>query len=285
LGAAKTQGSWKNTSIDQENERMKSRDYLFEAKPATIGLMILFVAGLLLSLSFPDIMPVESGLDPSWQLALNEIANGTHQFGEHLAFTYGPFGYLLAPRAGFGTVPAALAFTLVVHAAVWLLLIEAWSRWGTAAGIVFFAVMIIVARCVGWGGLESEILFLQLLLGTSAALEPDRRWAAAKLTALAVLAGLLALVKFTLLLSSLGVLCCAVAASAFRFGNQRRDTALIAFCAIFTNLALSAWAAFGSRCSAPTWFWASTQIAAGFGSAMSTWGPTSQVLGALVIGI
>lgn len=264
---------------------MDSTPYPLRPKPATLGLLIVLAAGLLLSFSFPGIRPIEIGLDPSWQLALNEIANGTYRFGEHLAFTYGPLGYLLVPLAGFGTIKAGLAFALVVHVAVWLLIIEAWSRWGTTAGILFFTSMIVIARCVGWGDLESQILFLQLLLGTSAVLEGDRKRATAKLTALAALAGPLALVKFTLLLSSLGIIACAVAASVLRFGNQRRGASLLALGALVISLGLSLWNAFGSWGSVSTWFWASAQIAGGFSGAMSTRGPTSQVLGALVIGI
>ncbi len=58
--------------------------------------------------------PLQSGLDGSWMYAINRLAtSATDGIGRNVAFTYGPWGFVLKPReVGNGT-------TLIASCVVW----------------------------------------------------------------------------------------------------------------------------------------------------------------------
>lgn len=243
--------------------------------------------GFLVTFSMLPFLAIETGLDPSWRLALNEAATGQVRFGAELAFTYGPLGYLLRPIAEFGTVPDAIAFSVLVHLALWLLAVEAWQRWGTTLGLVTFALMALLGGAVGSSEhdftAERPLLVLQLLMGASVALEPNGRWRAGKAALFGASVGPFALVKFTLALSALGTLVAALLVAALRHrarGWHAVGPAALGFAA---GAALVGVLGFASPADAVAWLRGAIEVASGYSEAMTNGGPVVQLVAALAL--
>ncbi len=71
------------------------------------------------------LLPIESGLDNSWMYAMNLLFNVGPVFGREVAFTYGPLGFLLHPRAVEANLEIAMAFWTGLHLATVALLAQA----------------------------------------------------------------------------------------------------------------------------------------------------------------
>ena len=68
---------------------------------------------VVLTLSFPSpVIPVETGLDPSWTCLINQLAF-KKMFGCSVVFTYGPLGFLLFPQASGLNVQFALICNII----------------------------------------------------------------------------------------------------------------------------------------------------------------------------
>lgn len=90
-------------------------------RPSRVALWVLFVFSVIITLRDP-VQP-QSGLDPSWQLAVEFAAKHRQVFGRDFIFTYGPFHFLATRLFDPATFPLVLACgALSVVAIFWVAL-------------------------------------------------------------------------------------------------------------------------------------------------------------------
>jgi hypothetical protein len=84
-----------------------------------VGWRLLILVALVL-MTFPHcVARMNTGLDGSWGTAINEASSRHMVYGQDVAFTYGPLGFVLVPRdVGFNFVHAAI-FRLGLHVLWW----------------------------------------------------------------------------------------------------------------------------------------------------------------------
>jgi hypothetical protein len=82
-----------------------------------------------------------NGVDPSWQILLNEAVPNDWVFGRDLFFTYGPFGFIHAR---------------MYHPETWIVLVVVWIGVSIVlADLVLEPVMLETMRFVFWGKLRN----------------------------------------------------------------------------------------------------------------------------------
>jgi hypothetical protein len=163
------------------------------------GLVVLY---LLIAL-FPGISSFNMPeLDTSWYYALSFLPQSGYTFGQDVFFTYGPLGYLLTPMPVGNSYNQGMAFRLVLHLLLGVLLGCYWwqtKNWRHVC--VFVAAYLILA----WPLLEVGVIILEVFADTylrmiSALLLvlglQRERWLAAALLGCAGIASLLLFIKF-----------------------------------------------------------------------------------------
>lgn len=109
--------------------------------------------------------PLQSGLDGSWMYAINRLAtSATDGIGRNVAFTYGPWGFVLHPReVGNGTtLVASFVVWIVLHIALFCLAV--WRLRKHTSRLVTFCAGYFVLCALGlWD--EQRLLFLAGVLG------------------------------------------------------------------------------------------------------------------------
>lgn len=202
-------------------------------------------------------VPGGTFLDSEWVVAVNSLALGT--FGRNLAFTYGPFGFLLYPA--ITTTHVVLAIVLRCAA---LAVLAAWVlvRGSTTDRIVYAVVQVSAVRL----GLtfEYQLLIPALLLVARSLAQPGRgeiTWAA--------LAGLALFVKF-----SLGIAIGAIVATAWLVRLVRDRTRAVRRMALaaavgFAAILLAAFVGLERAADLIPWFRRSLELAGGYSVAMS----------------
>jgi hypothetical protein len=211
-----------------------------------------------------------TGLDVSWNAALELAAHGAAHLQRPLVFTYGPLGflsgsYLFSRDSGLATV-AAMA---LLHLATAILLVALWyrlgrGRWLTIVGGYF------TLLCVGQMGEVDVLPMLAALWGCLMMARdptpPPRR----VIVALSFLTGTLLLVKFSsgLALASTTVLFTLLTG----WRDRIRLLAIAAVCTVGTvNLLFAATGHSPSRL--PQFFSTSLEITQGYGKYMGIRGP------------
>jgi hypothetical protein len=103
--------------------------------------------------------PLQSGLDGSWIYAINRLATSpTGGIGKNVAFTYGPWGFVLHPReVGNGTtLVASLVVWTVLHIALFCLAV--WRLRKHTSRLVTFCAGYFVLCALGLSN-EHRLLF------------------------------------------------------------------------------------------------------------------------------
>ncbi|WP_337175940.1 hypothetical protein [Paludisphaera sp.] len=176
------------------------------------------------------------GLDPSWMIGIHLAGMKGLEFGREFAFTYGPLGFVLGPKA---------LGTLDIHSAIFRLLLH--LAWWTSSGLLLFRVRghlapLAFAAATAMSGiaLDNEFNFaltgvvILPVLGFLLLAELDRRpeWAIPA----AILAAVAMLTKF-----NLGA-CCTGALGVWSLMRLARDPSR----RVFRRLSLLALAYFGT---------------------------------------
>jgi hypothetical protein len=121
------------------------------------------VAYLLLAL-FPGIYaPLRVGLDGSWVIGLNLLAQSTFRFGRDVVYSYGPLGYLLAPLPMGANLRHAVLFWVTMHALWAVLLVHLRLRIPKHGPFLLFAAMFTGSIALGLP-YEYYLLFLVAFL-------------------------------------------------------------------------------------------------------------------------
>jgi hypothetical protein len=239
------------TTLPQLPSAAPSRKALHLALWAAVALYI-FVG------AFPSwSVPGSTILDAAWVLEVNRLALGA--FGRDVAFTYGPFGFLLYPAASTTHVVLALLLrcSALAGLAAWVLV-----RGSTTDRIVFALIQVVAVRL----GLTFEYqLLVPVLLLAARSLETPARgdvaWAA--------LAAATLFVKF-----SLGISLAAIVGTAWLLRLLRDRTRGIRGLAVeagvwFSALLLAAAVGLERVADLVPWIRRSLEMAGGYSEVMS----------------
>jgi len=218
-------------------------------------------------LNWPGWEQIRNGLDPSWEAGLAVAFTHHLQWGAHLDFTYGPYGF-----AGFIEPlyrSTALIAILYVFAVTWLLaaLLVAGARrcWGLgAAGVLAWG-----AIALSWAVLRAADFGSVAGLGLALAILETGRPEVRRMmtTALAMLAGFAILVKINTGVVLVGLLALALLGMDER-GSQRMRTAGQAVATLACAFVIS-WAAAGqSFTHLASFAYASLSLSLGYSAAM-----------------
>jgi len=221
----------------------------------------------LLFLLFPaSFIPLSTGLDASYLYAINALPETGLVFGRDVAFTFGPLGYLLLPSHFGDNLLQAEIFRLIVHLLFAAGLASVLWRWANAAQAACFAGLYLVAMLLGLPYDYQLLLLLALLLGPSVRVDRVLTLAAPVCTVLAVI---FSLIKINLGISSLALiasylLLIVVLRKPGRWLEVGMSAAAFAFTATVCVVVL-----FESAENAGRWLAIQSELARGYGSAMS----------------
>ena len=202
----------------------------------------------------------DGSLDGSWGLVLQEAAIQGWQFGTRLAFTYGPLGYLAVPSFS----PVLFWRTVWVRIALGLLCGWMFSEIGRAWKWPVWSVPTLWLLVLTPAAASFDVpWFLPVLLWPFLALAP-RGSSRVETALIASVAGMLALVKFTTLVASVGVV------AILTIDDARRRQPPVAAAALAASVVLGWVLAGQDTMNLLDWFRTSWQTAAGYSEAMST---------------
>lgn len=211
-----------------------------------------------------DYPPVATGLDESWIYAINALFHAGPVFGSEVAFTYGPLGFLLHPRAVEGNLARGLAFWIAMHLTTVALLAfsilrkRVWQACGTAALVILAQTLEVWPEY--WAAMNAGLWAIASLL------LPLPAWPWAIATGL--LAGLLTAGKLTSGVASLSVVAAAFLVLPAPLDRKRRMAALAAGSLVAVWLPVY-FSHFNGPASFFQWLKWSSEISSGYAAAMS----------------
>ena len=231
---------------------------------------ILAAAGLVYTFicTFPgDYTALDPGLDSSWMFALSLLAESrTYLFGKDIVFTYGPLGFLLAPREAASGVSFTLAavFWCVLHVSLFTVLACRLRRNLTTPLLVCGAWFTLAAL-----GLWQEHRFL-FIAGAFAMLSLEKCRTAWFFGVAGTLLGSIALLmKIGLGISVLSAVLGSWLLLIKDNGREYRKTLLAGGISLAVSLLLVALVIFRTPASLWRWVSLSREVIAGYGPAMS----------------
>ena len=153
-------------------------------------LLLAYAASMTLPLVFNS---TGTGLDPSWQFALNYFPGSDYKFGPDVIFTSGPLGFLNWPEGVGWNLAVASAVRILVWAVLITELVAAYHRRRFAPIPCFFCVLsVVLAQPIPIWAFDQILAFAALLLIVRDHPEKQRFWRTtfplSILTALAFLA-------------------------------------------------------------------------------------------------
>lgn len=153
----------------------------------------------------PELSPIGTSLDPSWQYAISQAANNNLVFGKDIVFTYGPLGYLIGGSALENNFFQILYLRWLVYLTLFIVSL---IRIKTAKNPIHKLVIgtaIILSLSIGLSGsTDYQILFIYLILLTFDSL--FERFPTLFPSLLGAIAGICLLTKFSLGISIIGSL-------------------------------------------------------------------------------
>ncbi len=228
---------------------------------------------------FPgEILLPSSGLDPSWQWALNVLPHQGVVFGRDTTFTYGPLGFLVVPQDVGANVWLALAFRVALQAlfAVSLLVLLREAPWQRAA--VAVAVLMLSGLAL-YPDFDAHV-FVVL---AAAALALDRSRHPALGAAVAALVPVLVLMKTTY--GSMAVILLGPVLALWVLQRPRAAVApvMLATASFVFVLAGLVASCFGSASAFVTWLGIALEFVAGYTDAMAQPGPQADLIAAVAL--
>ncbi len=248
-------------------DRSGPEDYWKSVRNFVLAAVVLYAFICTFPIQFE---PLQSGLDGSWMYAINRLAtSATDGIGRNVAFTYGPWGFVLEPReVGNGTTLIASCVVWTgLHIALFYLAVGCFRK--HASRLVTFCAGYFVLNAFGPSE-EQRLLFVVGVLGLLSIRKSSSTmlWAALS----GVLAAACLFLKFNLGISAICVVATSwiVVSQDFTPAGRRKLVVGIA------SLALSG-LTFGLLCCGSLknlWRWLGTsgEIARGYSAAMSIQG-------------
>lgn len=246
---------------------------------ATLAIVYLFF------ITFPAIyLPTGTGLDRSWQYAINYLPGSSFIYGKDVMFAYGPLGFLLLPQNIGNNVLISMIFQVLMHVLFTLALFYFLYRAKHKLQVILFIVFYLaLGMLVSWWGGEYNLLMLLGLL-LCIAFDKNKIFQYSSVAVCGVLAGLMLFIKFNL---GMGALAMLIIFTASVIITQRKKAwrVLLAGAAIYiTTVVIIAFIYLKSPVDIISWFWYSFDIAGGYSDAMSITGSYLSVLmGALML--
>lgn len=246
-----------------------------------VGLALLLAYFLLAT--FPgSYVPVQPGLDPSWNYAISYLAHSSeYLFGRDVFFTFGPLGYLYSAAHVGPSVAYAGLVRAIIHA-LWggLLAYYLWRRKRVWA-VLAFMLTYLIAHALGFrdeaGAYDFYLVLLLCSLVGLAFGDPRARRIAFLLSGL--LAGGQLFIKFSsgvaafLILAAAGVL--------LWLATRDWKAVLAGWGAYLAAVGVLTVTLLGSAGVLDNWLKASFEIASGYSAAMSIVGPANILWAAL----
>ena len=244
---------------------------------------LILVGGVWLAL-FPNFVhPITTGLDASAQYAVNLAAAESWSFGDNLAFTFGPLGYLLIPE----NIGHNLVYGVIFQVAISTLFCAALLYWVRQEKIeplpllTFVVGWIIVFKAFGLC-FDNFLLLALLFVGYLAVVEDRRSRRYVFVVAVATLAGILPFTKFNLGLAGGATIFLLAGILWWKRGVWSAASTLIIYFWVTTIVAVLF---VGDLVTTFRWLRLSLSLADGYSTAMSLVGPIDEVLLALAFGI
>lgn len=233
-------------------------------------IFLLLVAGVF---TFPS--PPDTGLDPSWRMALGYFFENGMQFGRDVVFTYGPLGFVMAKTFSGLQFWTLIAGQLVLAVVAATALIRQGYRLAGHARLVFFLFILLFAVLY-----EDAIHMIVLaILGFELLTLLDRGRGWGMIPIVVVLAGF-AQIKFTGCLFAGFIMLVMAGYGLWR----RRIREVVAATAVFLVVYLGIWVACGQQlANLPAYFRGSWAISQGYQWAMGFPAPAAALWKALVI--
>jgi hypothetical protein len=156
----------------------------------------------LLFVTFPGIYtPITTGLDPSWQYALNWLPYSGYVFGKDVTFTYGPLGYFLDPLNVGDNLRNVVIFWLIVQILFGASLLYYLYKTRRFLPMVFYVITYIVASMtLKVAGFDNYLLIVVgLILCVSIEYDDNVSWIAALISGF--IAGMFLFIKFNLFMA------------------------------------------------------------------------------------
>jgi hypothetical protein len=222
---------------------------------AGIGIVLAIVILIPFSPSFP-----RSGLDPSWQFAMNMATAHQLRFGKDVILTFGPlasvYTHLYSPETDALMMAASFAVTLALAAGLVLISRSATRPW-----------LVLLPLIVSQRLLDPILIVLPFLLLCACENSPKHsRFGLVSIILLAIASGLLPLIKGS---ATLSVAVC-VLFSGIALWQHSRGTA-IGVLAVTVSALIIAWICSGQNLTdLPSFFFNQGQIIAGYTDAMSS---------------
>jgi hypothetical protein len=248
-----------------------------------LGRGVLLLVGLfLLVATIPfGAYPINVGLDAGWPYALSALANSSYIVGRDWAYTYGPLGYLFVPVDIGRALTLGLAFSILVHIALAVVLLYLlWRTQTWFQGVIFLAGYAL-ANAVPHA-IELEMLLLAVLLLILVLRET--KWALPAALVLGPFLAVLSYTKTSLGLTALLVVAIAMTLTVLRRRPIDRPSMLaigVTAASFLVTWGIIAFMVFRSIGALTAWFLASGELVRGYTIAMSMIGPSD----ALVWGI
>jgi hypothetical protein len=256
---------------DDAAERATPRDRVNAARRAMgdwIGshVVAIVVGAAAVVFGWPsDAVGPRGGLDPSWRLGLQLAHQQGIPFGNELAFTYGPLGFLQSPsalsRVQLVMYLGAMALMLAAFYAMTYRLLVRHGLSQMVGALVAFAAMLILPIS---GASICEFLFVAAIATVVDALVSRTMLPVLAWIGFGVLTATCLQMKFSTGLAMLPLLGLAVLLS------KQRWPRTLAYAASFLVAFVALWAAGGQDFGQiPAWFSFSLQLSLGYGSGMA----------------
>jgi len=259
-------------------ERMRILEIYKSFTAHIIFLIILVLLIGIWTVPWPLHMP-SSGLDPSWVIGINIAASDNLQFGQDIAFTFGPLGYLYNPSYTDHTLWfQSFLFTLFVHFlfvfSIALLMNKSSVNWKEY--IVVFPLLLIPIHFIQDSKLLLSVVILLYLIATH---KFKREFETKLLPFITILLAIASLIKFNMLITGISIL------AAFTFicvRDRYFQKALTAFISYIVFVSILWIITSQHIINLPVYLLNGYRISSGYSDAMAVNGPEWQIYVGLI---
>ena len=185
--------------------KYKIKSFFFDHSNSIINVIFLFFYSYFFIAFLPKILPIETGLDPSWRYAISQATNSNFIFGKDIIFTFGPLGYLIDGAPLDENFFQILSFRWSVYLMLFIVLLIRIKTVKNPLNKLIIATAIILSLSIGLPQkTDYQILFIYLILLTFDSL--FQRFPVSFPILLGSIAGVCLLTKFSLGISVIGSL-------------------------------------------------------------------------------
>lgn len=243
---------------------------------AVISLLYAFLC------TFPGIYaPLAPGIDESWMFALNRLAEfNPYLFGRDTVFTYGPLGFLLAPREVGSGISLIISEVFWCLLQIFLFVSVAWQLRGRWTTLLLFSSAYLISCALGFW-VEYQFIFAVCAIALLSLEQSRQAWFFAAMAAMLAVAGLQ--MKWSVGLAAISVVAGSWLLLVKEGTHSSRKTLLAALIAATCSLLVFVQILFRSPANFWKWVFSSIQMIRGYSSAMSLEGPYVPLLLAAIV--